>query len=300
MTPHAHDRDLIMALASGALRAPEERAARLELASCPECASELAFQEAALSALRAAPAPAMTDLESARLKRDLDTALGHERTVIPSPAQRKRRFNWVPAISIAAVMLALVLVAPALEFLGAGDGDDAAFETAAAEIDAGSTTGAPAADGSDLGTRAAAEAAPAEELAPVTQEQSSEFATDDAGDTVATASEVTSIDAAVDEADADALQAVLADVQTVVAGATGREDAGRSLAANGLIASDPGDDRCLDEGIAALVAPADSSYVLGDFAIDETVYRLTVHQSGADTVVFAHAPSTCEIVASAP
>ncbi len=201
------------------------------------------------------------------------------------------------------MLLALVLVAPALELLGAGGDDDAAFDTAAAEIDSESTTVASAAaDGSDLGLDAA-EAAPGEELAPRSGDQSPEFSTDDTddtADTLAAASEVTSTAAVADEAAADALQAVLADVQIVVAGATGPEDAGRSLAANGLIASDPGDDRCLDEGIAALVAPADTSYVLGDLAIDETVYRLTAHGSGSGTVVFAHAPSTCEIVASAP
>ena len=66
----------------------------------------------------------MTELEAARFRRDLDTALGHERAVVAAPGHARRRFNWAPVFSVAAILIALVLVAPALQLLGGG-GDDA-------------------------------------------------------------------------------------------------------------------------------------------------------------------------------
>ncbi|MDH3500744.1 MAG: hypothetical protein OEM97_11510, partial [Acidimicrobiia bacterium] len=145
---HEHDTNLIMALAEGSLDPAQIAAAEAELSDCPDCASELALQRAALLMLRAAPPAELNDIERTRIRRNIRDELGITKvsTAATSSVRNARRFRLIAGLAgAAAVLVAIVLVAPALDDLTIGGADDAgsfeaAIETTAA---AGATEAAP-------------------------------------------------------------------------------------------------------------------------------------------------------------
>jgi len=122
---HRHDQDLIMALAEGTISGTAADEARHEIESCQQCRLDLEMQVGARSWLAEARPVEMTEIETARLRRNLDVELAHERSpaaVTPSKSsQRWAKLQWGPIVSVAAVLIAVVLVAPQLDLLGGSD-----------------------------------------------------------------------------------------------------------------------------------------------------------------------------------
>jgi hypothetical protein len=130
---HEHDDDIIMALAEGILEPDVLAPALAEMSECPECAAALADQKVALAAMRSAQAPALDDLERARLHRTMREALGIEAPVVAEPSRHERSYRRLAALgSVAAVLIGVVVVAPYLNLLGGGANDSTATTTAAA------------------------------------------------------------------------------------------------------------------------------------------------------------------------
>ena len=130
---HQHDQDLIMALAEGILDEGAAASARAEIMSCPECAADLELQDFALAALNDMPDAALTEFESARLRRDLRNELGvFKEEVRFEPTKQRRRFPFAALGTAAAVLIAVVAVAPRLNLVTGGDADTVALETTAA------------------------------------------------------------------------------------------------------------------------------------------------------------------------
>ncbi len=284
MTSHEHNRDLIMALAAGGLDAAAARDAEAVIATCTNCRHELDLQRTALAAVAAVPPAAMTELEAARFRRDLDTALGHERTVIATPAPA-RRFNWAPVFSVAAILLALVLIAPALQLVGGGGDDSGADLVSLQDLEDDAA--------SDDAAGAQPEAAPQEELS-----RDSFTAAEAPASTAA---------AAADEADGDTAGGTAETLDDQLLGlweALGENDlvAGdRSAAlAYGIVVAAPEDDTCVLEGAQLLTVDASNSYLLGELSTVEGLRLVTVHLDGDETIVIAQNIATCEIVGRAP
>ena len=120
---HDHDHELVMDLAAGTLDIGDP-AMGAQVGDCAECLEEVRLQRAALAALRQAPEVRLHDLESARLRRQIAATLGHEQPAPVEAVATRRRIAWAPLASVAAVLLAIVLVAPTLDLVG-GDDDDA-------------------------------------------------------------------------------------------------------------------------------------------------------------------------------
>lgn len=169
---HDHNLDLIMALAEGALSGADLEAAEAEIAACEGCAVELAAQRLALDVLQSAPAPEMTELEAARMRRTLRDELG---LVDPEPIARpgrSRSWRWQRVsvgLSVAAVLLLFVAVVPALDLFGAGSADDAANVAFAPQ-----TTAAPAVGGAVSESAADTTAAPATTAVDMSQAESAD------------------------------------------------------------------------------------------------------------------------------
>lgn len=288
MKAHEHDRDRIMALAEGSLDATEARAAQSEMAACEECLAELGLQKAALELLRTAPAVAMTDMEAARFRRDLDTALGHERTATAAAnPPRWRQLNWVPIFSVAALLVALVLIAPALDLLGGG-GDDSAADVVTlgddeASDDAGASEAPPAAALEERSLAAADE--------PTEGDDGAAFATPTS--TTAAAEDTAAGDAASIDDELMALREALLEVPDL--------DAPDVVAlAYGIAPPIAEDDRCVTEGAEALELDPASSSQLGRLAWADGELVITVHEDGEELIVLAHDVATCEIVGRVP
>lgn len=148
---HRHDQNLILAVVENSLDAAAAAAARADIASCAECSRELQIQEFARTALHAAPAVNLTELESARLRRSLRQQLGI--TTQWEPTKRARRRMPIAAFATAAaVLVAVVAVAPALNLIGGGDADSADMTSIVA--DAAATTAAPDEGGGELAPNA--------------------------------------------------------------------------------------------------------------------------------------------------
>lgn len=292
MNHHDHDHDLIMALAEGRLDATAAAAARREVEACDECAADLVLQEAALAALRAVPTVTLTDMEAARLKRDLDTALGHERSVVaPAPARRPR-FNWIPVASVAAVLLALVMVAPSLQLLG-GASDEAADAVAL-----------------DATEEATATTAASEPLAPAAaqlQENDSaadgEFVEDfdDAGGGDDAGSEEVPAESSTTALAAegyDAAIVALLDELAAELDPVGTEgDARRVVALLGVTPPNVEElERCLEQGEAVFDPSPLRSFTLGQIEEHEPPLWVTAHVVDEELRLVAHDATTCEIV----
>lgn len=147
---HNHDYELIMALAEGTLDPSAAAAARAKIETCQECAEDLALQLEGLQALQELPVAALTELESARLQRNLRQELGIGKQPETQSAAR-RRVPLAALATAAAVLTAVVVVGPGLNLIGGGDD---ASHSDLSEIGAAATTAAPAitaAPAGDLG-----------------------------------------------------------------------------------------------------------------------------------------------------
>ncbi len=142
---HNHDIEIIMALAEGTLEPEAAEAARVEIAACPECSFDLEMQTAALASLQELPEASLTEMESARLRRNVRDELGIAKpTPIAAGQQKRRRMPLAALGTAAAVLVAVVIVGPALNLIGGSNdsSDDTviAFATttaaARAELDA--------------------------------------------------------------------------------------------------------------------------------------------------------------------
>lgn len=164
------DNDLIFDLAAGLL--PEHEARAAEAALSPESRAELEAQRAILSAISREPAPALTDLERARLHRAVSAGIAdttREMTPVTTVVSRKRRsVVWMRVASAAAVAALFVGVVAVGSQLGSSGGDTAADPVgntqnenleAAGALAASTTTAA--ADGADAESMAGQESPPA-------------------------------------------------------------------------------------------------------------------------------------------
>lgn len=131
-----------MALAEGSLDESAVASARAEIEACLDCARDLELQVLAMSALRSMPHTELTEFESAKLRRDIRSELGvFQEEVKFEPTKRRRRFPIAAFATAAAVLVAVVAVAPRLSLVGGADSaDTVALE--AAESTASSTTAA--------------------------------------------------------------------------------------------------------------------------------------------------------------
>lgn len=294
MSHHDHDLDLdlIMALAEGSLSASEAAAAQRQIERCPDCVEDLELQQTALAAFAATPPVALTDLEAARLKRDLDTALGHERTAMaPTPA-KKRGFNWLPVFSVAAVLLALVLVIPSLDLVSGDRDDDAGADAVALDF---------AEEEADTG----ASTEPTENPLRIqfaTDDAASDGGGDAAGDTAeAPAAAPTTAAAAADEALPVSPEAteLIDELDARLAPSDSIDDARLEASLFGLTTTDQADlDRCVPEGAEFFNVPGGDSYTLGDIDLDVGPVRVTAHPQRSDLGLAAHLDESCEIIAT--
>jgi hypothetical protein len=147
---HQHDQELILALAEDSLGPEAARAARETIASCQQCTQDLELQQFARDALGSLPEAQLTEMESARLRRDLRTELGLTKQTVMEPSRRRRRMPLAALGTAAAVLLAVVVAGPGLNLIGSSgsDTDDTSIVADAPlreETTAASTTSAPAA-----------------------------------------------------------------------------------------------------------------------------------------------------------
>ncbi len=281
---HDHELDLIMALAEGSLTGADRAAAEARIAACDGCAAELAAQQLALAALRDAPAPALTDLEAARMRRTLRDELG---LVTPAPisaAPRRSRFTWQRvsvALSAAAVLVLFIAIVPALDLFGGG-ADDMADTVAFA-----TTT-----------------AATAEALT-----EAPERSTDEAGDMtaqIAGGEEATTTFAAPTEAGGltryFGVDPDLALVQQASQrGLTETGDATNLLGFTAELDSldlDEGVQTCVDERLASFDDATPVVLGAGTLFDDEIYLVAYIDNTDATVELVAHDTSTCEVLAT--
>ncbi len=138
---HEHDMDLIMALAEDRLGDADAKAAERRLSSCDQCLADLSLQRSAFDELRAAPRVYLTATESATLRSQVrgELRLAASET---TTAKRPRRLALGALAGAAAVLMAVVVAGPALDLLGARDGesvstDDVALSPLAPDLEPG-------------------------------------------------------------------------------------------------------------------------------------------------------------------
>lgn len=147
---HEHDHDLIAALAEGRLAGDSARQAERSLEACPECRRHLELQRRALDFLAAAEQPRLTELERARLRRQVLSRA--------APGGVLHRIPWGVVATAAAVLVGVVLLGPVLSGLpglpgsagqtadqGRGEQAEPTEETMAAAQEAEGDTATPAA-----------------------------------------------------------------------------------------------------------------------------------------------------------
>ncbi len=118
---HNHDLDLIAALAEGRLDADQARSAEESFAGCDECSTNLMAHRASLAATATAERPGLTMAESSELRRQVGDAVGLSPRVEKAPQRRP----WMGLATAAAVVVALIAVAPLVNLLST-DSDAAA------------------------------------------------------------------------------------------------------------------------------------------------------------------------------
>ncbi|MEE8330681.1 MAG: hypothetical protein V3R84_02835 [Acidimicrobiia bacterium] len=121
MKMHNHDLDLIAALAEGRLDADQARSAEESFAGCDECSTNLMSHRASLAATATAERPGLTMAESSELRRQVGDAVGLSPRIEKAPQRRP----WMGLATAAAVVIALIAVAPLVNLLST-DSDDAA------------------------------------------------------------------------------------------------------------------------------------------------------------------------------
>ena len=136
-----------MALAEGTLDATAASAARAEIETCSDCVHDLELQALALTALETAPPAQLSEFESAKLRRDIRGELGvFKEEVTFEPSKRQRRFPIAAFGTAAAVLIAVVAIAPRLSLVGGADSADTVALEAAESTIAAATTAAPRLD----------------------------------------------------------------------------------------------------------------------------------------------------------
>lgn len=300
MIHHDHDPELIMAIAEGGDVSDAERAA---VAECPECSADLAAQSVALTVLRAATPVALTELESVRLMRRLDAELGHDREPAPVRAPRaRRRLSWAPAFSIAAIILALVLVAPAMDLLGGGD--DEASESLDMLAFSATTTTAASEEAAGLAPAARMQEAVPETGAPdaTVPPTTLAFAGDD---------EVTAADGGLDLDSAP----TLTDLRSIIEDSARDPEVSRQRVAELYDLTEAGlpddSDVCVEQGQTEVGDTAEA-FTLGSLVVSPdpgaggdaggTVYvTVTVHElADGGLALVAHDPVSCRPVETLP
>jgi anti-sigma factor RsiW len=159
---HEHDINLIQALAEGELTGAAATAAETEIAACPQCSRDLALQRRAIDALAAAPRMYLSAGESAGLRAAIRRELKLEGDVIQLKRRERRRLPLSALAGAAAVLLAVVVIAPQLDLLGSGD-DDSVLTLE--ELGDAFDTPAPASGGTEPPVALAPPAVPAPEEA---------------------------------------------------------------------------------------------------------------------------------------
>jgi len=159
---HNHDLDLIAALAEGRLDDEEARLAEESLAGCSECLADLAAQRTSLAATVTAQRPGLSMAESSDLRRQVGAALGLSKQVDTAPQRRP----WMGLATAAAVVVALVAVAPLVNLLSTDSDDSSATATTipdklqSAEIPAAGSAATTASPATEAPTTEAAAQAP--------------------------------------------------------------------------------------------------------------------------------------------
>ena len=286
---HEHNRDLVTALAEGSLEPSAVAAAEAEVASCDECSAELAAQQLAIEFLRATPPAALTELESARLRKSVRDDLGIAPPELAAPAvQKDRRWRGLSVgLSVAAVLVLFVAVLPALSLFGGG-ADSAAPESVVAF--ATTTTSAPAALDAPESAGAVRDTGPDDaEPAPTTGAAVAEAADGDAWVVFS------------EEPDLDAIRS-LAAAQFRESGTIA--DLGSDLSSftsNVAVAMiDEAVFSCFDEGLSRLGA-GQLEFPIGSGVIDGTDVFVIAYarESTGEIRVFAHSVENCSILTSA-
>ncbi len=115
---HEHDIDLIMSLVAGELTGDEEAAASAEIAACDRCRADLEAQHVALAALNEAPRAYLSAVESAGLREAVAGSVGLQRADETVRRPARRRFRLGALAGAAAVLIGVMVAAPALNLLG--------------------------------------------------------------------------------------------------------------------------------------------------------------------------------------
>jgi hypothetical protein len=126
-----YDPERIAALAAGSLDPAETAALEAEIAADPRAAAELAAHRLALAAIHQAPAPILSAVERAELRRSVAAALNLEPAPVASAARARRAVPWRPLAVAAAALAAIVAVVPLIGLLSVGGGDEGQVTTAA-------------------------------------------------------------------------------------------------------------------------------------------------------------------------
>lgn len=139
---NSHEEQLVAELASGSL--PLEEARRLEASLSEEAREMLAAHRLVLGAIAQSEEPAMTDIERARLHRDVAEGISEmtrelSATQIATPAvvtpKRARTIRWMRFASAAgAAALFIGVVAVGSQLGGGADSDSAGPDTTAAAV----------------------------------------------------------------------------------------------------------------------------------------------------------------------
>jgi hypothetical protein len=290
---HKHDPDLNAALAAGDLGDAETRAAEESIAGCDDCLAEVKAQHLALAAIEAAPRPGLSMSESADLRRAVAGAVG----LATEPEPQRSRRPWLGLATAAAVVVALIAVAPVVNLLSTGSDAGSASETTVGEFREVSTS--LVAEAPPTSAASAAEAPRTE--APAAAGES----TADLEDTAAALGGGDSIlpDSYLDFGRVDDLQEFLAEVPL---GITDRTTS-RSLTNDEILyysnrfsveADETAASGCSAAGALAAVAAGDYVITIGtaQFGEIDIVVALVATGGGGEIAVAIDA-ATCEVLA---
>lgn len=298
---HRHDQDIIMALADGSLAGAAGDEARSEIEACDDCRSELISQQAALDWLATAEPIEMSELETSRLRRNLDTELGHDRAgaaaAVAAAEQRSGRWSyaqWGALASVAAVLLAVVLVAPSLTLLGAGSDDETvALNTTAVEQESADAQATPETESRSSG------AAERDDTALTEAAEEAEMADEPAMATAPTTAAPAAGDAA-ESFGGGQLEDILAEFQNAEGDSNLAMDRLATALTMTIITVDPSFN-CLADS-AAEVEGSLQREVVGIVPLLAGEALVIVHYGGIGDVlaVTGHKPDTCDLLDIAP
>lgn len=282
---HHHDIEIIMALAEGSLDPEAAAAAQIDVASCAECSLDLEMQKSALASLDEIPQAALTEMESARLRRNVRQELGITRPTAETVTPKRRRMPLAALGTAAAVLVAVVVAAPALNMIG-GSSDDSEEPLEQALTTTAAAFQADAANPSDLELGGAAEG-----IAEASQAPATTFA---AATTTLAPPEAPSLVAYF----ADVPD--LADLLEAVADAEFDADNSRSLARS--VSGDTTREGQLDESIlcSSITISNEDNFIeafqiaRGQIEDREVVYVVYLAENLEESALIVHASDNCE------